>query len=214
MDFTKFDGIIFDLDGTLIKSNHVWSKIDKDFLGKRGIEVPENYYKAVSVMNFNQAAKYTNEIFNLNEDIDAIQKEWFDMAVYEYSNVIGLVSGADKFLKMLKDNNVKIALATASTKQLYEPVLKHNGIYDYFDFFASTEQVERGKGFPDVYEFACRGMGLKPENCAVFEDILEGIRGAKAGRFTAVACLNDHYGKDFEMIKKESDFYFRTYNEL
>lgn len=214
MDFTKFGGIIFDLDGTLIKSNHVWSKIDKEFLGKRGFEVPKDYYKAVSVMNFDQAAKYTIKAFGLKEDVESIQKEWFDMAVYEYSNVIGLVSGADKFLKKLKDNNVKIALATASTKQLYEPVLKHNGIYDYFDFFASTEQVKRGKGFPDVYEYACRGLALEPEKCAVFEDIIEGIRGAKAGNFTAVACLNDHYGTDFDLIKKESDFYFTTYNEI
>lgn len=214
MNFADFKGIIFDLDGTLVKSNHVWSKIDEDFLGKRGIPVPKDYFKNVSVMNFEQAAIYTNDLFGLNEDIADIQKEWYEMAVAEYSNNIGLVDGADKFLAFLKDNGVKIALATASSPALYEPVLKRNGVYGYFDFFASTEQVKRGKGFPDVYEFACRGIGLKSEDCAVFEDILEGIRGAKMGGFTAVACLNAHYIHDFENMRKEADICFENYNEL
>ena len=148
MNFTEFNGIIFDLDGTLIKSNHVWSKIDEKFFSKRGIEIPDDYFKIVSVMNFEQAAEYTNTAFHLNENIEDIQKEWYEMAVYEYTNVIEIIPGADKFIHKLKNSGVKIALATASSKELYEPVLKHNGIYDYFDFFASTSQVKRGKGFP------------------------------------------------------------------
>lgn len=214
MNFTEFNGIIFDLDGTLIKSNHVWSKIDEKFFSKRGIEIPDDYFKIVSVMNFEQAAEYTNTAFHLNENIEDIQKEWYEMAVYEYTNVIEIIPGADKFIHKLKNSGVKIALATASSKELYEPVLKHNGIYDYFDFFASTSQVKRGKGFPDVYEFACKGIGESAEKCAVFEDIIEGIRGAKAGGFTAVACLNEHYSADLEDIKREADFCFSDYNQL
>lgn len=38
MDIKDFKGHIFDLDGTLTRSNHVWSKIDEEFLGKRGIK--------------------------------------------------------------------------------------------------------------------------------------------------------------------------------
>ena len=48
MDIKDFKGHIFDLDGTLTRSNHVWSKIDEEFLGKRGIKVPEDYFKQVS----------------------------------------------------------------------------------------------------------------------------------------------------------------------
>lgn len=69
MRFSKFKGIIFDLDGTLITSSHVWSDIDIKFLAKRGLNVPENYFKAVSTMNFTAAAEYTNNLFNLNEKL-------------------------------------------------------------------------------------------------------------------------------------------------
>ena len=205
MDIKDFKGHIFDLDGTLTKSNHVWSKIDEEFLGKRGIEVPEDYFKQVSAMNFEQAAVYTNDRFSLGENIQDIMKEWFDMAVYEYTNVIGLCGNAGEYVRCLKDQGRKIALATASTEELYRPVLKRNGILDCFDCFVSTEQVKRGKGFPDVYELAAEKLGLDAQDCVVYEDIIEGIKGAKAGGFFAVACLNDHYSHDWDEMREIAD---------
>ena len=205
MDIKDFKGHIFDLDGTLTRSNHVWSKIDEEFLGKRGIKVPEDYFKQVSAMNFEQAAVYTNDRFSLGENIQDIMKEWFDMAVYEYTNVIELCGNAGEYVRKLKEQGRKIALATASTEELYKPVLKRNGILDQFDYFVSTEQVERGKGFPDVYELAAEKLGLEAKNCVVYEDIVEGIKGAKAGGFFAVACLNDHYSHDWDEMREIAD---------
>ena len=205
MDIKDFKGHIFDLDGTLTRSNHVWSKIDEEFLGKRGIKVPEDYFKQVSAMNFEQAAVYTNDRFSLGENIQNIMKEWFDMAVYEYTNVIELCGNAGEYVRKLKEQGRKIALATASTEELYKPVLKRNGILDQFDCFVSTEQVESGKGFPDVYELAAEKLGLEVKACVVYEDIVEGIKGAKAGGFFAVACLNDHYSHDWDEMREIAD---------
>lgn len=214
MDFSKFKGIIFDLDGTLINSSQVWSDIDRRFLAKRGFAVPNDYFKAVSTMNFTSAAEYTITRFDLKETIEEIAKEWYDMAFEEYAHNIFLKGGAYNFLSQLRAKDVKIALATASSKELYEAVLRNNGVYDLFDFFASTNDVKRGKGFPDVYEYACKGLGLKPLECAVFEDIIEGLQGAKAGGFTAVACLDPHYIADWEQMKQMADFYFSDYSTL
>lgn len=205
MDIKDFKGHIFDLDGTLTRSNHVWSKIDEEFLGKRGIKVPEDYFKQVSAMNFEQAAVYTNDRFSLGENIQDIMKEWFDMAVYEYTNVIELCGNAGEYVRKLKEQGRKIALATASTEELYKPVLKRNGILECFDCFVSTEQVKRGKGFPDVYELAAEKLGLDAQDCVVYEDIVEGIKGAKAGGFFAVACLNDHYSHDWDEMRESAD---------
>ena len=156
-------------------------------------------------MNFEQAAVYTNDRFSLGENIQDIMKEWFDMAVYEYTNVIELCGNAGEYVRKLKEQGRKIALATASTEELYKPVLKRNGILDQFDCFVSTEQVERGKGFPDVYELAAEKLGLEAKNCVVYEDIVEGIKGAKAGGFFAVACLNDHYSHDWDEMREIAD---------
>lgn len=214
MEFSKFKGIIFDLDGTLIESSHVWSDIDIRFLAKRGYDVPADYFKMVSTMNFTEAAKYTISRFDLKETVEDISLEWYEMAYYEYAHNILLKKGVYDFLQALKDKNVKIALATASSKDLYEAVLKNNGVYHLFDFFASTNDVKRGKGFPDVYELACQGLRLKPEDCAVFEDIVEGVAAAKSAGFTSVACLDKHYINDWDKMRSIAHVSFVDYTTL
>lgn len=214
IDFKQFKGVIFDLDGTLVESNGVWAQIDVEFLGKRGFAVPDDYGKIVSAMDFQQAAIYTKQRFGLEESVEEIRREWRDMAIWHYVNDIAAVSGAPEFVRALHTAGVRLALATASHAELFEPVLKRHGMFDCFDFFATTEQVERGKGYPDIYLFAAQGIGAKPEECAVFEDIIEGVRAAKLGGFTVCARLNDHYKPDRDEIRKSADVCFENYIEL
>lgn len=205
---------IFDLDGTLIISSHVWSDIDVKFLSKRGFDVPEDYFKRISCMNFRQGAVYTIERFGLDENVDDVVAEWFEMARYEYEHNIRMKPLAANYLRALKNNGIKLALATASSSQLYEPVLKNNGVYELFDVFASTEEVCRSKEYPDVYIFAAGKLGAPVSGCAVFEDVIEGIRSAKSGGFFTCACLDEHYACDHEEMIRTADMYFKDYKEL
>lgn len=214
MDITKFGAAVFDLDGTLIRSRGVWSEIDRIFFEKRGLEVPADYCEAVSTKNFRTAAEYTKELLGLDDSVESIMREWHDMAVYEYTHIIGEVEGAADYLKYLANNGIKLGLATANSVGLYEPVLKRLGIFSLFGSFATTEEVGRGKGFPDVYELACKRLGEMPSNTVVFEDIIEGIRGAKLGGFTAVACLDETDPSDRDTLIAEADLYFDNYREL
>lgn len=214
MDISNFKGVIFDLDGTLIESGDVWTQIDIDFLGKRGFAVPENYGKAVSAMDFRQAAIYTKQLFSLPETIEEIAAEWRDMAIWHYANDIEPVKGAPEFVRKLHSKGVKLALATASSRELYEPVLKRCGIYDCFDFFATTEQVERDKGYPDVYLFAAKGLGLSGKDCAVFEDIPEGVGAAKQGGFRVYARLDPKRRADHAVLRQSADSCFDTYIDI
>ena len=214
MDITGFKAAVFDLDGTLIRSKGVWSDIDRQFFEKRGLTVPEDYCKAVSTKNFRTAAVYTKELLGLEDSVESIMQEWHDMAVYEYTHIIGEVDGAADFLRYLSGRGVKLGLATANSAALYEPVLKRLGVYSLFDSFATTEEVERGKGFPDVYELVCERLGEKSSDTIVFEDLPEGIRGAKLGGFTAAACLDELNGSNREVMIREADICFESYREL
>ncbi|MBP5267279.1 MAG: HAD family phosphatase [Ruminococcus sp.] len=214
MDFTRFKAAVFDLDGTLIRSKGVWSEIDRLFFKKRGMEVPEGYYEAVSTKDFRAAAIYTKDLLRLDDSIESIMQEWHDMAVYEYTHIIGEVDGAADFLRHLSDNGVKLGLATANSSALYEPVLKRLGVLSLFEGFATTEEVGRGKGFPDVYELACKRLGTTSDDTIVFEDLPEGIRGAKMGGFASAACMDELSGSEKAIMQEEADFCFENYREL
>ena len=53
--------LLFDLDGTLIDSNHIWQDIDRSFLEKRGFELTDAYNAGVIYATFPLAAKFTKE---------------------------------------------------------------------------------------------------------------------------------------------------------
>ena len=93
-------------------------------------------------------------------------------------------------------------------------MLKRHGIFDCFDFFATTDQVKRGKGFPDIYLFAAEKIGVRPQECVVLEDIIEAIRAAKSGGFTVLARQHEHYKNDHDEMSRVADLCFCDYIEL
>ncbi|MBR1664155.1 MAG: HAD family phosphatase [Ruminococcus sp.] len=214
MDMNSFKGAIFDLDGTIIDSAYVWAEVDRQFVARRGLALPDDYGRAVSSMNFDQAAAYTKKRFGLPDSIESITNEWKQQAIEEYRLNVKPIPGACEYLKMLKGRGVKIALATASDRVLYTPALKRMGMFELFDHFSQTSDVARGKGFPDVYEHAAEGLSLSACECMVFEDIPEGLKGASDGGFysVAVTCAAGKY--DIAELERYSDMVIRDFTEL
>lgn len=210
----EFKGAIFDLDGTLIDSMGVWETIDIKFLEKRYISLPKDYIEKINSMSFEEVAKYTIKRFNLNESVESLIKEWNDMAVYEYSNNIKLKPKVKEYLIKLKENNIKIGLATSSPKELYEPVLKNNKIYDYFDTFTSIEDVQKDKNYPDIYLYTAKKLGLKPNECIGFEDILISVNTLKKAGFMVVGVYDKYSHKDIDKIKAICDNFIYSFEEL
>lgn len=205
---------IFDLDGTLINSMWVWEKIDMDFLLKRGLGVPFDLKDNIEHLSYFETAKYFKERFNLTDDIQSIMDEWNNMAFDEYANNIKLKSGAKEYLSYLKSLGIKIALATSNSVKLLEIVLKNNGIYEYFDVITTTNEVSRGKNFPDIYLLSAQKLGVFPEECIVFEDIFPAVIGAKSAGMKVVG-VNDEYSKhQRENIVSAADYFIYKYDDL
>ena len=207
-------GAIFDLDGTLVDSMWVWSKIDIDYLESKGHALPENLNSEICHLSFTQTANYFKERFSLSDSIDTILKDWNNMAYNHYSENVKLKDGVNEFLDKLKQNNIKIALATSNSVPLLEACLKNNGIYDYFDSITTTDEVSNGKNCPDVYLLAAKKLNVNPKNCIVFEDILPAIKGAKAADMTVIAVSDKHSLNDLDEIINHSDKYINSYFEL
>lgn len=204
---------IFDLDGTLLDSMDVWRQIDIEFLGKRGLTVPEDYLKNIAALGFQAAAVYTIERFGFSETPEEIQREWMEMAIDAYTYRVTLKPGAGEYLQMLQNRGVLLAVATASQESLFLPVLKKYGILSMFQAVTTIQEVNRGKGFPDIYDLAAKRLGCVPSECTVYEDIIQGIRGAKAGGYRAVGVYDAHSRGDMKEIQKLADGYIMDYRD-
>ncbi len=205
---------VFDLDGTLFDSMWLWKKIDYDYLTKRGIEVPADYMKCINHMTIMQTALYSIERFNLSDKPEDLIQEWLDMAADAYKNKILLKSYVADYLQKLKDNNIGMSVATSLSLELALPALERNGILKYFDNVITSEQVMRGKGFPDIYLKAISHTNFLPNECVVFEDILQGVNGAKAGNFYVVGVFDKESEDDRQEIMKTADMFIENFGDL
>ena len=166
----NIEGAVFDLDGTLLDSSWVWEKVDEKFLGDRGFQVPDDYVDEISPLGAERAAVYTIERFGLNEDKDDIVREWIEMAKKEYATEVVCKPYAKEFLEELHKLNIKMAVATSSDRELFMKTLEREGILKYFQKIVTVDEVERGKGYPDIYEEAARRIKVNPHKCLVFEE--------------------------------------------
>ena len=119
-----------------------------------------------------------------------------------------------EFIEKMHNNGLKIVSATSSDRALFEPCLRRNGIYGFFDAFTQTNEVPRGKKFPDVYMKAAGKAGCSVNECIVFEDVLSAAQGAKSGGFTVVAVYDEASADDWPDICRIADYNIRSYSEL
>lgn len=192
----------------------VWDKIDFDFLGKRGIAVPDGLGTIIKNMSFTEAALYFKECFHISGSVDEIINEWNAMAFTEYSQNIKLKSGAYEYLSYLQLEGIKIGLATSNCRELSEAVLRNNGVLQYFDAISMTDEVGRGKEFPDIFLLAVEKLGLKPEECLVFEDILPAVLAAKSVGVKVIGVYDKYSEYEKKKIQEHADKYIFSFNEL
>lgn len=166
----------------------------------------------VRTLNIPEAERITGVEIRSVTDMEAAARKIHDMGsktvVVKGGHAIG---NALEYLKMLKESGIKLAVATGLPEKLFVPCLENNSVLGLFDALCSTDEVIRGKEFPDVFELAARRLEVAPERCLVFDDVLPAVRSAKqagmlvcgvydkysAHHQTEIERISNHYIKDF-----------------
>lgn len=198
-----FKAAIFDLDGTLIDTEKYfricWPKAFEHF----GYKMTDEQALSLRSLGRPFAPQKLKEMsgdpdFNY-EAVRSYRAELIEE--YLQKNGIELKAGALELLAALKEKGVVRAIATASPLDRTERYLKKIGIYEYFDKIISAYMVKEGKPSPDIYSYACRELGLRPEECLAVEDSPNGVESAY-GAGCAVAMIPDQTEPDEMLLKK------------
>lgn len=210
-----FKAAIFDLDGTLLDSMYVWHRVDELFFEKKGLPFDPDYGKALAGKSYRESAEYTVSRYGLSESWEEIIEEWTRLSQEEYARHVQLKPGALRYLRALKRAGIKLAVATALPPNLYTPVLTRHGIIDMFDALCSTNDTGgRGKAGGEVYLLAADKLGVAPEECAVFEDVLEGVMGAKRVGMKAYCVKDSANAHAFEEIAEIAEGMLDSFEDM
>ena len=205
---------IFDLDGALVDSMWMWPEIDKEYLGRFGIEYDDNLKNEIDGISFHETAVYFKNKFGISDSIEKICKDWEDMAYDKYKYEVKEKRGCQKFLEQLKSKGIKMGIATSNNRSMVDVVLESLGMKNFFEVITTSDEVKKGKPAPDVYLTTAKLLNVEPKHCLVFEDVVAGIIAGKSAGMK-VCAVEDDFTREVRQRKKElSDYYIDDYSEL
>lgn len=205
---------LFDLDGTLIDSNGVWTQIDLDFLAARGLPYSREYSDYVSHVTYQDAAQYTKDCFGLKESTDEIMQIWSDMALDAYAHHIPLKDGVLEYLEQEARKGEQLGIATSCMDHLCSAVLEHHGIRELFCQITTVREVARDKKFPDIYLLAAQKAGVSPAVCTMYEDSPSAIKGARSAGMRVVGVYDSFFAAHEAEMRDFCDGYISSFREL
>lgn len=185
----SFSAAVFDFDGTLAETWHLWRRVDEIFFASRGLPFDADASQTLATLGFAAGARWCVERYRLRDEVGDIVDEWNRLGSALYESEVTLRPGAERYLRSLRAQGVPLALATTNDP-LVLGSMRRVDVYGLFDEVVCGREVARGKDHPDIYLEAARRLGVRPGACAAFEDILPGtLSAARAGMATvAVRC--------------------------
>lgn len=197
----QIKAILFDMDGVLIDAKEWHYEALNKALGLFGIEISrydhlntfdglptkvklqmlsKQYYLPEELHNFINQVKQSYTI-------NLVHEKCHPMFQHEYA------------LSKLRNQGYKIAVCSNSVRSTIELMMEKSGLLPYIDLIVSNEDVKKAKPDPEMYITTINKFGLKPENCIVVEDNLNGIQ---AGRASGAAVLEvaNVYDVNYENI--------------
>lgn len=209
------EGIIFDLDGTLIDSMKVWSEVDRKFFRIHNAVPPEDISETVKKMTIQESSEYLRDNFFPQMTWQEISEEIQQLVRHEYYENIPLKKGVVETLDKLDSLNIPYGVATATYPDMAEAVLKRHKIYDRMKFILTQREVAAGKESPDIFIEAAKIMNISDfSKCIVAEDSLHSIETAKKAGFFVCGVYDETSEYLKEEIEKKCDVYIKNMPEI
>jgi mannitol-1-/sugar-/sorbitol-6-/2-deoxyglucose-6-phosphatase len=201
------------MDGLLVDSEPLWHQAEKNAFAKVGISLTtDDCYKTIGIPTreviqywYGLSPWQNKTLLEVEEDL---YKEIRELLSQNATAMPGVVASLQAF----KTKGMKIGLASASPMDLIEIVIKKLEIQDFFDFHHSGTLETANKPDPAIYHRVAKKMEVAISDCLVFEDSVNGVKGAKASGAKVVAVPDPYFfsKKEFEI----ADFKIKSMLEI
>lgn len=210
----KYKALLFDLDGTLVDSEHFHWNTWNALLAEFNVQLEyEDFLKNYAGIPLPGNAERLKGLYEIDSPIELLISRKEDLTVEGLkTSVIGLMPYVQETMDFFLEKGIKMALVTASKRPDVDEMFKKNGLDKYFDLMITRSDVTHSKPDPESYNLAVERLGLQKSECLVFEDTLNGLRAAKAAELTcfAIQANTDDHEKlsaadriflDFKLVK-------------
>lgn len=207
----KLFAVILDFDGTIIDSNFAWKKAFTNVLTNLGLDIPKD---DITITGASLKDNWDALISKYNLKIDKTFEELRSFTYNEYKKLIpgiGLIDGASEFIENLKYSGAQVALATNTSWEVVDEIIKNLEIEHFFDYITTGDEVLYHKPDPEIYIKAAEKMNLEPVDCLVIENTEIGVRAAKEAGMKVVAISTESENSD---SLSQADLVVEGYSEI
>lgn len=182
---------IFDMDGTLVDNSAVHVRAFELFCNRYGVKDWRNKLEKAFGMGSDDIMRMLlpEEVIR-ERGLQALGDEKEEIYRTIYAPEIAPVKGLKELLELLRKAGIRCAVGSSGCRQNVEFVLSSCKIEAYFEVKISGDMVSRCKPEPEIYLTAAKALGVKPEECIIFEDARAGFEAARragAGSIVAIA---------------------------
>ena len=199
MPGSVIEAVVFDLDGVIVDSEHVWDAAREALARERGGRWHEDAQQDMMGMSSVEWSRYMHDVIGLKDPPEEISAEVVRRLEAIYHEKLPLIDGATEAVARLAER-WPLAVASSSNRPIIDLVLGLSGLDRFFRATVSSEEVPRGKPAPDVYLEAARRLGADPQRSAAVEDSRNGILSASAAGMRVVAIPNTRFPPDEEAL--------------
>jgi HAD superfamily hydrolase (TIGR01509 family) len=184
--------VVFDLDGVIIDSEEVWEEVRRAYVAEFGREFLPDSQDRMMGMSTGEWSRHLAEEVGVPRAPEQVAADVLGRMAERYRSDLPLIPGSVESVRRIGER-FTLALASSSARVLIDQVLATAGLTDAFQVTLSTEEVPRGKPYPDVYLAAADKLGLTAVDCAAVEDSSNGLRSAGRAGLAVVAVPHGVY---------------------
>lgn len=173
-------GAIFDMDGLMIDSERIVLMGYEFAMNKFGYSRELlDIAKSCIGLTYDDTRRKFNETMGNGFDYDTFKPHVSEF-VHKYfkTNGIPVKKGLFELLKVLKQENYRLCVATSTRASTAKDELTNAGILSHFEDLVGGDNIKNGKPAPDIFLEAAKRIDVHSKDCIVFEDSINGIKAA------------------------------------
>jgi len=178
---------LFDMDGLLLDTEIIYTQVTQQIVGRFGKIFDWSIKSNMLGRRAEESSRYLVNALQLPispEDYlnerDALLREAFPLCAE--------LPGAKKLVSHLSNIAVPIAVASSSSRELFELKVKNHPWFSLFDAIVTGDDpdIREGKPAPDIFLRAAKLIDGSPKHTLVFEDAPSGLAAATAAGMRTV----------------------------
>ena len=192
---TNIKALLFDMDGVTIDSEKLYSKTEPYILSKYGIKFDSEDWKLIKGCTEKQFYDHIYSKFNPSINRTDLMFESKVFLKKVFSKELAFMCGFKEIQKKYKDKYIFV-LVTSTGPELFDHIDKILSIKNFFNHTFNSSHSTKHKPHPEPYLNAINYLNLKPSECMVIEDSVQGVcSGKQAGCY--VVALEGSIDKKF-----------------